>query len=59
MELKIMKFHFGCICGEPVFGWAIQIKRHWWSKWQFRDWYDRFHNIPMFYQSKEEARRNL
>ena len=60
MKTRIVCFDFGRLM--PMYAakrYVIEYKPHWWSKWRIRDWYDKTYNIPMFYESIEQAKKHL
>lgn len=60
MKTRISCFDFGRL--SPKYGvkrYVIEYKLHWWNKWRIRDWYDKTHNIPTFYESREQAEKHL
>lgn len=59
MKTRISCFDFGRLSPYGVKRYVIEYKLHWWSKWRIRDWSDKTYNIPMFYESIEQAKKHL
>ena len=61
MNTRIVCLYFGRIAPglSGLKRYVIEYKPHWWSRWRIRDWYDKTHNIPTFYESREQAEKHL
>lgn len=59
MQTRIVCLDFGRISVFGVKRYVIQIKRHWWSSWEIRDWDDKNLMTPRFYESIKEAKEHL
>mgnify|MGYP001570057258 CR=1 FL=1 len=60
MKTCIVCFDFGRLMSRyAAKRYVIEYKPHWWSRWRIRDWYDKAHNIPTFYENREQAEKHL
>ena len=60
MKTRIVCFDFGRLMPRyTAKRYIIECKPHWWSRWRIRDWYDKVHNIPTFYENREQAEKHL
>ena len=59
MKTRIVCFDFSIISDFIIKRYVIQIKRHWWSRWEIRDWDDKILMTPRFYGSIKEAKEHL
>jgi hypothetical protein len=59
MRTRIVCYDFGRISDFGCKRYVIEIKRHWWSRWEIRDWSDKNLMTPRFYENVKEALGHL